>query len=229
MTNNLIYIVEDEKDIAELVAVNLEQASFKTKKFTDIFSFKNQLARQSPDLIILDLMLPDGDGMDVCRELKGKRKYKNIPIIMLTARAEEVDKVLGLELGADDYVTKPFSPRELVARVKNILKRINRSEHEEKEIINIGDNITIDLKKHSVLIENRKIELTATEFKILKLLGQRPGWVYSREKILRMLWGNEKNVLDRTVDVHIRHLREKLGKYSCIIKNVRGVGYKIEL
>ncbi|TYB32234.1 MAG: response regulator transcription factor [Candidatus Mcinerneyibacterium aminivorans] len=225
----MIYIVEDEEDIAELVSVNLEKSSFRTKKFYDIFTFKNKLAVEKPDLIVLDLMLPDGDGLDVCRDLKENPEYRDIPVIILTAKSEEMDKVLGLELGADDYVTKPFSPRELVARVKNILKRFNKVFENEKEIIKISDEIKINTKKHEVVVDNEKIDLTATEFKILKILAKRKGWVFSREQILNRLWGNEKNVIDRTVDVHIRHLRKKLGDSKNIIKNVRGVGYKIDV
>ena len=224
--NKLIAIVDDEPDILELVSINLKKASYRVKGFLDSESFFRSLAIETPDLIILDLMLPDMDGFDVCKSLKGQDKYTSIPIIMLTARAEETEKVLGLELGADDYVTKPFSPRELVARVRAVLRR--NIPKEETKRIKIGDMLVLDTEKYEVELEGERIELTSTEFKILQLLSTKKGWVFSRDKILQHLWGDDKMVLDRTVDVHIKHLREKLGKASIFIKNIRGVGYKLE-
>ena len=224
--NKLIAIVDDEPDILELVSINLKKASYRVKEFSDSESFFRSLTTEIPDLIILDLMLPDMDGFEVCKFLKGQDKYAFIPIIMLTARAEETEKVLGLELGADDYVTKPFSPRELVARVKAVLRR--NIPKEETKKIKIGDMLVLDTEKYEVELEGERIELTTTEFKILQLLSTKKGWVFSRDKILQHLWGNDKMVLDRTVDVHIKHLREKLGKASIFIKNIRGVGYKLE-
>jgi DNA-binding response OmpR family regulator len=221
-----IAIVDDEADILELVSLNLSRAGFKTRRFADVESFLRFLATELPDLVILDLMLPDADGFEVCKLLKSHEKYSSVPIIMLTARSAETDKVVGLELGADDYVTKPFSPRELVARVKAVLRR--HGEKEETKRIDLGDVATIDLEKYEVEIEGKKIELTATEFKILQLLATKKGRIFSREQILDFLWGHDKTVIDRTVDVHIRHLREKLGKVAPLIKNVRGVGYKLE-
>ncbi|MCX5812090.1 MAG: response regulator transcription factor [Proteobacteria bacterium] len=226
MTLKLIAIVDDEPDIAELVSINLKKASFRVKELRDAESFFKFLRSETPDLIILDLMLPDMDGFEVCKSLKSQDKYANIPIIMLTARVEETEKVLGLELGADDYVTKPFSPRELVARVKAVLRRHTQKE-ETKKII-IGDLICMDLEKHEVEVEGNKIELTSTEFNILQMLSLKKGRVFSRDQILQNLWGNDKMVLDRTIDVHIKHLREKLGKAGAFIKNIRGVGYKLE-
>ena len=224
--NTLVAIVDDEPDIVELVSVNLKKASFKVKEFLDAESFFKFLTSETPDLIILDLMLPDMDGFEVCKSLKSKDKYANIPIIMLTARVEETEKVLGLELGADDYVTKPFSPRELVARVKAVLRRHTRKEETKK--IAVGNVLSMDLEKHEIEVEGRKIELTSTEFNILQLLSAKKGWVFSREQVLQHLWGDDKMVLDRTVDVHIKHLREKLGTAGKLIKNIRGVGYKLE-
>jgi DNA-binding response OmpR family regulator len=222
----LIAIVDDEPDIVELVSINLKKASFRVKEFSDAESFLRSLGAEAPDLIILDLMLPDMDGFEVCRSLRNQQKYAHIPIIMLTAKVEETDRVLGLELGADDYVTKPFSPRELVARVKAVLRR--HATRDDTRKITIGNMLTMDLEKHEVEVEGIKTELTSTEFNILQLLSAKKGWVFSRDQILQHLWGDEKMVLDRTVDVHIKHLREKLGRAGTCIKNVRGVGYKLE-
>jgi len=226
--NKLITIVEDEPDIVELVTLHLEKAGFKVKSFPKATEFFIFLDKNVPDLIILDLMLPDVDGLEICKTVKKKDKWEGIPIIMLTAKGEETDKILGLELGADDYITKPFSPKELVARVKAVLRRGNLESKPKKSNLTIGDNITIDSDKCEVKINEKTIELTSTEFKILSLLTSKKGWVFSRDQILDYLWGNEKIVVDRTIDVHIRHLREKLGKASAYIKNIRGFGYKIE-
>jgi len=222
----LIAIVEDEPDIVELVAHHLKKTNFKVKKFVDSESFYEFIEEQKPDLIILDLMLPDADGLEICKNLKNDEKYSHIPIIMLTAKSEEMDKILGLELGADDYVTKPFSPRELVARVKAVLRRI--SIKEESKQIEIGKILLIDLQKYKVSVEGKMVNLTNTEFNILKILASKLGWVFTRDQILDYLWGNEKAVVDRTVDVHVKNLRDKLGKAGKFIKNIRGIGYKLE-
>lgn len=223
----LIAVIDDEVDIVELVSVNLEKNGFKVKGFykaDDMFKyFKTTL----PDLIILDLMLPDNDGFDICKTLNKDNKTADIPIIMLTAKTEEMDKILGLELGADDYITKPFSPREMVARVKAVLRRFDKKE-KKTNIINIKNTIKVDLQKHKVFVKEKEIVLTATEFNILIILAEHKGWVLSRDQILDHLWGDEKIVVDRTVDVHVRHLREKMGDASQYIKNIRGVGYKLE-
>lgn len=220
-----IAVIEDESDILELVALHLRKHNFKVREFFDISSFYRYLNTEVPDLIILDLMLPDADGMEVCKNLKRDDNYKHIPIIILTARSDEMEKILGLELGADDYVTKPFSPRELVARVKAVLRRDKKDEHPSQIIF--GQILKVDLKKFEVFVNNLKVDLTPSEFKILTLLLKRQGWVFSREAILDELGSSEKGVLDRTVDVHIKNLREKLGPAGSFIKNVRGVGYKI--
>lgn len=225
--NKLIAVVDDEPDILELVSLHLKNAGFKVKQFLDGESFYRFIDTQIPDLIILDLMLPDMDGLEICKYLKRKDELASIPVIMLTAKSEESDKLLGLELGADDYVTKPFSPKELVARVKAVLRR--QTPKEETRKIEIGNILVIDSQKYEVFLEGKKIELTPAEFKILQLLASKKGWVYNREQILDYLWGQEKVVLDRTVDVHIKNLREKLGKAGKFIKNIRGVGYKLEV
>ena len=222
----LIAIVDDEADILELVSLHLERANFRTRGFGNASSFLEFLAKETPDLVVLDLMLPDADGFEVCKHMKGEERLAPIPIVMLTAKAEETDRVLGLEIGADDYVTKPFSPRELVARVKAVLRRHGRDEPSKS--IQVGTNLVIDPVKYRVTVNGVKTELTSTEFKILSLLASKKGWVFTRNQILDHLWGTEKAVLDRTVDVHIRNLREKLGEARRYIRNVRGVGYKLE-
>jgi DNA-binding response OmpR family regulator len=171
-------------------------------------------------------MLPDADGFEICKYLKKEEKFANVPIIMLTARGDEMDKVLGLELGADDYITKPFSPRELTARIKAVLRREDKVFKTQK--IKIGNILEIDLQKYETYVEGQKVELTSTEFRILKLLSERKGWVYARDQILDYLGVQEKGVLDRTVDVHIKNLREKLANAGKFIKNIRGIGYKLE-
>ena len=224
--NKLIAVVDDEPDIRELVSLHLSRAGFHVKSFERANDFLHFLDMNKPDLLILDLMLPDTDGLDVCKLMRRNDDFSQIPIIMLTAKGEETDRILGLELGADDYVTKPFSPRELVARVKAVLRRDVKSETEET--IDIAGLIAIDPGKHEVKVEEENIELTSTEFRILQLLASKKGWVFSRDQILDFLWGQEKAVLDRTIDVHIKHLREKLSSAAYLIKNVRGVGYKLE-
>ena len=233
--SGLIAIIDDEPDIVELVSIHLKKAMFKVKGFSDaegLYRFLGlpdgyvQGSDQMPDLIILDLMLPDADGIEICKNLKKRDEYSSIPIIMLTAKGEETDKILGLEFGADDYVTKPFSPRELVARVKAVLRRQDKSDESGK--FDIGEILKIDTEKHEVAVKGQKIELTSTEFRILKLFISNKSKVFSRYDILDYLWGDEKIVLDRTIDVHIKNLREKLGESGQLIKNIRGIGYKLE-
>lgn len=224
--NKTIAVVDDEPDIVELVSIRLKKNGYKVKEYYDGSSFINSLAKELPDLVILDLMLPDTDGFEICKYLKKDDKFSNIPVIMLTARGEETDKVLGLEIGADDYITKPFSPRELLARVKVVLRREQKIE--KSKILKISELIEIDLDRYEIFVQGKKIELTSTEFKILKLLAGKKGWVYSREQILEFLGVYDKGVLDRTVDVHIKNLREKLGEAGKLIKNIRGIGYKLE-
>ncbi|MCM8804785.1 MAG: response regulator transcription factor [Candidatus Omnitrophica bacterium] len=220
----LIAIVEDEKDILNLISLHLKKSGFNVKEFQNGKDFLNYLKNDIPNLIILDLMLPDIDGLEICKYLKKEIKYSNIPTIILTAKGEEVDKILGLELGADDYITKPFSIKEVIARVKAVLRR-----YEVKvNILEIGNIVKVDLDKYEVYVKGEKINLTTTEFNILKILLSKKGWVFSREKILEELWQGEKAVIDRTVDVHIKNLREKLKEGGKFIVNVRGVGYKIE-
>lgn len=220
-----IAVIDDEPDILHLVSIHLKKAGYEVAGFADAGTFLRSLPNRIPDLIVLDLMLPDMDGFDVCRRLKQEREYAAIPVIMLTAKGQELDRVAGLELGADDYVTKPFSPRELVARVKAVLRRAGKV---TAEIVTLKGILSIDPERFEVKVHDTPVTLTAVEFKILHLLAANRGKVFSRERILDYLWGNEKAVLDRTIDVHIKNLRDKLGEAAGIVQNVRGVGYKVE-
>lgn len=226
LLGRLVAIVDDEPDILELVSIHLERSGFEVKSYPDASSFLVSLTKRVPDLVILDLMLPDMDGLEICKQLKRDDRFGAIPVIMLTARGGETDKVLGLELGADDYVTKPFSPRELVARVRAVLRRDGVKEKASN--ITVGDMLVIDCDKYEVMVKGKKVEVTPTEFKILAFLASKSGRVQTREQILDHLWGHEKAVIDRTVDVHIRNLREKLGRAAGMVKSIRGVGYKVE-
>ncbi len=225
--NELIAVVDDEPDIVDLITLQLQKAGFRAEGYSDARSLLSALEKRTPDLILLDLMLPDIDGLEICKLLRRKEEWAAIPVIMVTAKGEESDKILGLELGADDYVTKPFSAKELVARVKSLLRRQKGSAESKK--IEIGNILSIDPEKYRVSVRGRELELTSTEFKILTLLASKRGRVFTRDQILDHLWGQEKIVLDRTIDVHIRNLREKLGPDAGgMIKNIRGVGYKLE-
>ncbi len=221
-----IAVVEDEPDIAQLVSSHLQKEGFKVDRFPNAESFLRSLSKHRPDLILLDLMLPDANGLEICKTLRKDEGSKAIPIIIVTAKGEETDKIVGLELGADDYVTKPFSLKELTARIKAVLRRPT-AEPASKQI-EIGGALVIDLTKHHVSYQGNPIDLTSTEFNILSFLASKKGWVFTRDQILDGLWGHDKIVLDRTIDVHIKNLREKLGEASRYIKNIRGVGYKLE-
>lgn len=224
----LIAVVDDEPDILELISINLKKSHFQAETFLKARPFFDFLKQRIPDLILLDLMLPDFDGLEVCKMLKQNPSWKDIPVLILTAKGDETDIVLGLEFGADDYIVKPFSPKELVARIRAVLRRKKPPEQKKSKEIRIGDILIIDLNRHEVYVRNRKANLTKTEFIILNVLAEKPGWVFSREKLLTRLWGDDKFVIDRTIDVHIKNLRDKLGDVSKWVKNVRGVGYKLE-
>jgi len=225
--STLIYIVDDEPDILELVDLNLSKQGFLTEVFDRAEPMLKALQQKKPDLLVLDLMLPDADGMDICKHLKEQEAYQTLPILMLTARVEVDDRVQGLEYGADDYVTKPFAPRELVARIQALLRR---SEWQtDKHVLFIDRGLRIDINRFEVFVLDKKADLTLTEFKLLQLLTKRPGWVYNRQQLLDYLWGNDKIVIDRTIDVHIKNLREKIAPFGMYIKNVRGIGYKFDL
>lgn len=224
--SKLIAVVDDEEDIVDLITHHLEKEKFKVEPFYDGESILEYTKKNKPSLVILDLMLPGVDGLEVCKVLKRDEQTSSIPIIMLTAKSTETDKVVGLELGADDYITKPFSPRELIARVKSVLRRIEAKQQVAK-IIEIGE-LRVDLAKYQVTINKKRVDLTTTEFKLLSVLVSRIGWVFNRQQLLDEIWDYDRVVLDRTIDVHIRNLREKLGKYGNYIKSMRGVGYKFE-
>jgi two-component system phosphate regulon response regulator PhoB/two-component system alkaline phosphatase synthesis response regulator PhoP len=221
----VIAALDDEADILELLKVSLQKAGYRFEGFQEADDLFRYLDKETPSLILLDLMLPDTDGLEVCRQIRRSERLAAVPVIMLTARGDESDKVVGLELGADDYVTKPFSVKELVARIHAVLRRPAGGETGPRIVVG---PLVIDLEKFEVAAGGERVDLTATEFKILQLLASRKGRVFSRDQILDHLWGNEKAVIDRTVDVHIRNLREKLGEAASLIKNIRGVGYKLE-
>lgn len=219
-----VLIVDDEPDVLDLLVYNLQKAGYKTATARDGATALQRARDDVPSLIVLDLMLPQMDGTEVCRHLKADPKTAHIPIIMLTAKAEEVDRVVGLELGADDYVTKPFSPREMALRVKGVLRRAS-GKNAPAEVLKFGD-ITVDIAKHEVTLKGKVVELTATEFKLLSTLLERRGRVQSRDRLLTDVWGYEGDVDTRTVDTHMRRLREKLGKAADYVETVRGVGYR---
>lgn len=223
--NDKILIVEDEPDILDLVSYNLKQAGFDVLPVETGEEALNVAARETLALVVLDLMLPGIDGLEVCRLLKQRAESKDIPVLMLTARTEEVDRIVGLELGADDYLVKPFSPRELVLRIRAILRRAHSGEIEEDELIQAG-LLLIDPIGHRVQVAGEHVELTATEFRLLLTLAQRRGRVQSREELLNVVWGYEHSGYRRTVDTHVRRLREKIGEAAEMVETVRGVGYR---
>ena len=226
MNNLLIAIVDDDLDVVNTISRRLETEGFGTKNLSDAESLFKFLDKEKPDLILLDLMLPGMNGYEACQKIKADERFSSIPIIILSGRKEVTDKISGLDMGADDYLVKPFSMDELIARIRVVLRRRPDAGREEK--ITIDNRIAMDLKKHEVLIDGEKVDLTPAEFKILEFLASRKGQVFSRDRILDYMWGEEKIVVERTIDVHIKHLREKLDKAGELIKNVRGVGYKLD-
>ena len=226
MNKQKILVVEDDKNISKLVRYNLEKACFECTVSITGEDALATMGHQAFDLVILDIMLPKIDGFETCRQIKQNKKLAHIPIIMLTAKGEEVDKVVGFELGADDYVVKPFSPRELILRVKAILKRGKLIETIEENEVIIEANISIDIAKHEVKVDKKQIILTHIEFKLLVTLLKRKGRVQSRDRLLEDVWDMDSDVTTRTIDTHIKRLREKLGQSSKFIHTVRGIGYK---
>jgi len=230
MSKEKILVVDDEKDIIELLQYNLEKEGYRISCAYSGEECLENVKTELPDLILLDLMLPEIDGLDVCKFLKNNPQTSHIPIIMLTAKGEETDIVLGLELGADDYITKPFKVRELLARVKTVLRRTKMNIFplsKEKDIIVFKD-LVIDSTKHQVTLKDKPVNLTFIEFNLLKFLASHPGKVFTREQLLTQVWSEESFIVDRAVDVHIRRLRQKLLTAGEYIITIRGVGYRFK-
>ncbi len=228
MARERILVVDDEQDILELIRYNLSREGYQLDTVTTGEEALKIARDRHPDLIILDLMLPGIDGLDVCRLLKGETRTAHIPIIMLTAKGEDSDVVTGLELGAEDYMTKPFSPKVLIARVRNILRRKTRTAEEKEVKMVVIEDMKIDPSKHKVTVGKEDIDLTATEFALLMFLAKRPGWVFTRSQIINGVKGDDYPVTDRSVDVQILNLRKKLGTMGEYIETVRGVGYRFK-
>lgn len=228
MANDRILIVDDERDILELITYNLEREGYRVESVTSGEEALIRALKFAPALIVLDLMLPGLDGMEVCRRLKRNDATRHIRVLMLTAKSEDADVVTGLELGADDYVTKPFSPKVLVARVRAALRRSSGDDPEPMETRLEVHDIAIDLSRHEVLVGDEKVALSATEFGILEFLARNPGWVFSRSQIIDSVKGKDYPVTERSVDVQILGLRKKLGDRASYIQTVRGVGYRLQ-
>jgi two-component system phosphate regulon response regulator PhoB len=225
MSKTSVLVVDDEKDLVELVRYNLERAGYDVLTAVDGAAAFDVAFRRQPNLIVLDVMMPGMDGLEVCRRLRGDSRTSTVPIIMLTAKAAETDRVVGLELGADDYVIKPFSPRELVARVKAILRR-SSPQAANTEVLRCG-KLLVDCSRHEVRYSGERVSVTATEFRILEFMLRRPGRVLSRDEIINGALGHDVIVSDRTIDVHMTALRRKLGAGGEQIETVRGFGYRL--
>jgi phosphate regulon transcriptional regulator PhoB len=224
-----ILIIDDEKDIVETIEYNIKKEGYTTHKSFDGINGLRLAKEAAPDLILLDLMLPGMNGIELCKALKKDPKTAKIPVIMLTAKKQEVDKVVGLEVGADDYMVKPFSMKELIARIKAILRRYSAVPKGEKakSMISFAD-VKIDLDRHEVAVKGKPVELSAKEFKLLEFLASNRNKVFSRERLLDDVWGIQAAVETRTVDVHVKRVREKLGKAGDHIQTIRGFGYKLK-
>ena len=220
-----ILIIEDEPDIRKTLEYNISREGYSVVSASSLVEAKSQIESDSFSLILLDLMLPDGSGLDLCRDIKSDKEKSSIPIIILTAKDDEVDKVVGFELGADDYVTKPFSVRELILRMKAVLKR-GEKKSDNVEVQRQFGQLSIDTESHEVFVDDNEITLTALEFKLLCQLVDRRGRVQSRDQLLSDVWGYSAEVTTRTVDTHIKRLREKLGSMGKYVQTIRGVGYK---
>ena len=226
MAKPLIIVVEDEPDIREIMLYNLRREGYEAEGFESGSEGLEAIRAKQPNLVILDLMLPGMDGLTVCQQVRAEAAIKATPIIIVSTKEEESDVVIGLGLGADDYVPKPFSPRELLARVKAVLRRSQQTDQgDQHERVVIGDLI-IDLEKHTVTVDGQLVKLTATEFKLLYQLASHPGRAYTREQLLNRVVGDGVVVVDRNIDVHVRAVRKKIGNYADHIQTVRGVGYR---
>ena len=225
MVRPRILVIEDEPDIREILEYALEREGFDVTLAADGQSGLQQIRKRAPELLVLDLMLPGMDGLEICRRLKSEPATASIPVVMVTAKDDESDIVLGLGLGADDYIAKPFSPKELVARVRAVLRRAGRDSTDSARVVVHGD-LKIDPNRHKVFFGDIEVQLTATEFRILQHLASRPGRVFDRDQILAAAVGPHAIVTDRSVDVHIRAIRKKLGDGRDLVETVRGVGYR---
>ena len=219
-----ILVIDDEPDLRELVRVNLDQAGYGVETASSGREALQALRRSTPDLVVLDLMLPDISGTELCRKIRSDPALADIPVIMLTAKAAEVDRVVGFELGADDYVTKPFSPRELVLRISAVLRR-RFADSDGEQVLEHG-SIRLDTARHRCTVDGAEAPLTAKEFDLLRELMSRPGRVVTREALLERVWGSDVTVTPRTIDTHLKRLREKLGRAGESVETVRGVGYR---
>lgn len=220
-----IFVIDDEKDIREILKVNLEAEGYVVTTFPSTKEVKKELEKTSPSLMILDVMMEEEDGFEFCRQIRSAEKYRNIPVIFLSARSEEFDRVLGLELGGDDYITKPFSIKELKSRVKAVLRRTSEVPVKKEASIIKYKGVELNLDRYSLSVDAENIKLTKTEFNILALFMENPGKVFSRDNIIDSVRGQDVYVVDRTIDVHIMNLRKKLGSYKNIITTFSGVGY----
>jgi len=227
MAKEKILVVDDEEDILELVRYNLTKEGFQVACALSGEEGLAKLKEQHADLILLDLMLPGMDGLEVCRQVKRNAATEQIPVIMLTAKGEDADIVTGLELGAEDYVTKPFSPRVLLARIKAVFRRQRQEPPDDTTVLSVHD-LTVNPSRHEVLVKGKPVSLTASEFRILHFLVRRPGWVFSRDQIISAVKGDDYPVTERSVDVQIVGLRKKLGTAGNLIETVRGVGYRFK-
>ena len=221
----IILVIDDEQDVIDMLTLSLSKAGLKVRSATDGAVGLAKAREEQPALIVLDLMMPKMPGLEVCKLLKSDPVTQAIPIIMLTAKAEEIDRVLGLEVGADDYVTKPFSPRELVLRISAVLRR--GSPASESQQLTVGA-ISVDPDRHRVFTGGKPVRLTAVEFRLLMMLMRRPGRVQARDRLLREVWGYESEIETRTIDTHVRRLRDKLGKVANLVETVRGFGYRLK-
>lgn len=228
MKTDKIVVIEDEEDILEVISYNLRREGYEVTTSTSGEDGLAKIERSAPNLVILDLMLPEIDGLDLCRKLKSDPVTQSIPVIMVTARGEESDVVLGLGMGADDYVIKPFSPKELVARVKAVLRRSRSAPEKERKDRIVRDGVVIDPQRHDVRVDGESVVLTATEFRLLHFLALHPGRVFTRDQLLTRVIGEEAIVIDRNIDVHVRAIRKKLGEHRQLIETIRGVGYRFK-
>lgn len=226
MAKQRIIAIEDEPDILEIIKYNLEKEGYAFVGETDGEEGLNLVRRELPDLVLLDVMLPGIDGLEICRRLKYEAATREIPVIMVTARSEESDIVLGLEVGADDYLSKPFGPRELVARVRAVLRRGKLPLDDDDQQRVVFDRLSIDPARHEVVCDGEPLEMTATEFRLLFFLASNPGRVFSRQRLVKEAIGEDVYILDRNIDVHVRAIRKKLGEGKDYILTVRGVGYR---